>query len=112
MMETLLGGGCLFVNKFEYGPNFPFTHVRLPGLHKPHTGDIIVFQFPVDPTKDFIKRCIATEGQTVEVRNKLVYVDGRHSDAADAHAKHVDPSVRPCDPEEPAYPDDPSLRQC
>ena len=76
MRDTLLVGDFLFVTKFDYGPKVPFTHLRLPGLRKPKPGDIIVFQYPVDPSQDFIKRCIATGGQTVEVRHKEVWVDG------------------------------------
>ncbi len=112
MLNTLLVGDFLFVNKFEYGPKIPFTHVRLPGIRAPRTGDIIVFQFPLNPSQDFIKRCIATGGQTVEVRDKKVYVDGRPSEAADAHALHLDPTVQPCPPDAPPYPDDANLRQC
>src|SRR5881628_864108 len=62
MMDTLLVGDFLFVNKFEYGPKIPFTHVRLPGLRPPHRGDVIVFQYPGDLSKDYIKRCIGTPG--------------------------------------------------
>src|SRR5512141_3068761 len=76
MVNTLLVGDFLFVNRFEYGAKIPFTHVRLPGLRPPRTGDVIVFQFPLNPKQDFIKRCIATGGQVVEVRDKVVYVDG------------------------------------
>jgi signal peptidase I len=76
MRDTLLVGDFLFVTKFDYGPKIPFTHFRLPGLRRPKPGDIIVFQYPVDPSQDFIKRCIATGGQTVEVRHKEVWVDG------------------------------------
>src|SRR5437016_417008 len=77
MVPTLLVGDFLFVNKFEYGPKIPFTHVRLPGLRLPRRGDVIVFQFPQDPTKDFIKRCIATEGETIEIKNKVVWINGK-----------------------------------
>src|SRR4030067_817309 len=70
MKDTLLVGDFLFVNKFEYGPKIPFTHVRVPGLRDPRRGDVIVFQFPQAPSKDFIKRCIATGGQTPEVKGK------------------------------------------
>ena len=76
MEDTLLVGDFLFVNKFEYGPKIPFTESRLPGLRAPKPGDIIVFQFPQDPSKDFIKRCVAVGGQTVEIRDKQVFVDG------------------------------------
>src|SRR5215467_1347365 len=60
MLDTLLVGDFLFVNKFEYGPKIPFTHIRLPGLRAPKYGDVIVFQYPVDPSKGMKKRCIAT----------------------------------------------------
>ena len=76
MKNTLLVGDFLFVNKFLYGPKIPFTDQRLPGIRGPKPGDIIVFSAPIGEGKDFIKRCIAVEGQTVEVRNKRFYVDG------------------------------------
>src|SRR5437867_2075498 len=65
----------------------PLTQVsfgRLPGLRKPKPGDVIVFIWPKDRSKDFIKRVIATEGQTIEVRTKQVFIDGRPWD--DPHA--------------------------
>lgn len=93
MLNTLLVGDFLFVNKFEYGPKIPFTHVRLPGLRAPKRGDVIVFQYPQDPSKDFIKRCIATGGETIEVRDKQVYVDGRGLD--EPYVIHIDPNIRP-----------------
>lgn len=93
MVKTLLVGDFLFVNKFEYGPKIPFTHVRLPGLHKPRRGDVIVFQFPPDPSKDYIKRCIATEGETVEVRDKVVYVNGRALD--EPYVQHISDDTMP-----------------
>jgi signal peptidase I len=92
MKETLLKGDFLFVNKFEYGPKVPFTNIRLPGLRAPRTGDVIVFQFPQDPSKDFIKRAIATGGQTIEVRNKQVVLDGKR--LREPYAIHTDPEVR------------------
>jgi signal peptidase I len=112
MLDTLLVGDFLFVNKFEYGPKIPFSHIRLPGLRGPRTGDIIVFQFPQDPSKDFIKRCIATGGQTVELRDKVVYVDGSPARAADRFAIHKDVSLLPCTSDLPPYPEDANLRQC
>jgi signal peptidase I len=79
MENTLLIGDFLFVNKFEYGPKIPFTHIRFPGIRKPRPGDVIVFQYPQDPSKDYIKRCVAVGGQTVEMRDKDLYVDGRRT---------------------------------
>jgi signal peptidase I len=93
MVKTLLVGDFLFVNKFEFGPKIPFTHIRLPGLRQPRRGDVIVFQYPPDPSKDYIKRCIATGGETVEVRDKDVYVDGKK--LVEPYALHIDPNVRP-----------------
>jgi signal peptidase I len=87
MRDTLLVGDFLFVTKFDYGPKVPFTHLRLPGLRRPKPGDIIVFQYPVDPSQDFIKRCIATGGQTVEVRHKQVFVDG--TPQVEPYVKHT-----------------------
>ena len=57
------------VNKLPYGPKVPFTNKRLPGLSKPQRGDIIVFIFPDDPKRDFIKRLIAFGGELVEIRD-------------------------------------------
>jgi signal peptidase I len=93
MKDTLLVGDFLFVNKFEYGPKIPFTDIRLPGLRQPRRGDVIVFQYPPDPGKDYIKRCVATGGETVEVRNKQVRVDG--TTLLEPYAIHSDPAIMP-----------------
>ena len=93
MKDTLLVGDFLFVNKFEYGPKIPFTHIRLPGIHQPRRGDVIVFQFPQDPSKDFIKRCVATGGETLEIKNKQLWVDGAAQ--TESYAIHSDPTVKP-----------------
>jgi len=65
MEDTLLVGDFLLVSKFIYR----FTD--------PKQGDIIVFKYPLDTRRDFIKRCVAVEGQTVQVINKVLYVDGK-----------------------------------
>jgi len=94
MEKTLLVGDFLFVSKFEYGPRIPFTHIRLPGLRAPRRGDVIVFDWPPDPSKQFIKRLVATAGQQVEIRHKDLWVDG---------VKQVEPYVRHIAPgEDPA----------
>jgi signal peptidase I len=93
MEDTLLIHDFLFISKLTYGPNIPFTHTRLPGFRKPRPGDVIVFQNPVNPKEDYIKRCIAVEGQTVEVRNKALYVDG--VEKVEPYVKHVDPTINP-----------------
>jgi signal peptidase I len=95
MEDTLAIGDFLFVNKFLYGAKVPFLDVRLPGLRAPEPGDIIVFKFPRDPRKDYIKRCVAVEGQTVEIRAKQIYVDGVLR--IEPFVKHTDPITRPGD---------------
>ena len=93
MLDTLLVGDFLFVNKLEYGPRIPFTHIRLPGYRAPHPGDVIVFDWPPDPSKQFIKRCVAVGGETVQMRHKELYVNGQHRVFPPAH--HIDPSEHP-----------------
>ena len=76
MEDTLLVGDYLFAAKFTYGTKIPFTDKHIWRLKDPEPGDIIIFKSPDEPKKDLIKRCIAISGQTVEIRNKQVYVDG------------------------------------
>jgi signal peptidase I len=92
MEDTLAVGDFLFVNKFLYGAKVPFLEARLPAFRDPEPGDIIVFKFPREPKKDFIKRCVATEGQTVEIRGKQVFVDGVRRE--EPFVKYTDPVVR------------------
>lgn len=86
MKDTLLVGDFLLVNKFIYGVRTPdhiplinikIPHIRLPGFKDPKPGDIVVFKYPENIKLDYIKRCIAKGGQTVEMRNGFVYVDGK-----------------------------------
>jgi signal peptidase I len=77
MMDTLLVGDYILVNKFLYGPELPLTETRLPGLRDPKRGDIIVFKYPQDEKRDFIKRIVAGPGETVQVRGAQVFVDGQ-----------------------------------
>jgi signal peptidase I len=76
MMDTLLVGDYILVNKFLYGPEVPFTEARVPGIRDPHRGDIIVFKYPQDEKRDFIKRIVAGPGETVQVRGSQVFVNG------------------------------------
>ncbi|HOW35882.1 MAG TPA: signal peptidase I [Candidatus Omnitrophota bacterium] len=77
MRTTLLEGDRILVNKLRYGPKIPFTKMRLPGFTKPKRGDVIVFVYPEDPKKDFVKRLIALGGETVEIKDGHLYVDNR-----------------------------------
>ncbi len=74
MKETLLRGDFLLVNKFIYGSQIPFTDIRLPKLRGPKRGDVIVFKHPTEQ-KDYIKRCVGLSGDTVELKNDVLYVN-------------------------------------
>jgi signal peptidase I len=76
MEDTLLIGDFLLANKFVYGARIPFFGWRLPAIKDPQPGDVVIFKWPVDRKTNYIKRCIATEGQRVEIRDKVLYVDG------------------------------------
>jgi signal peptidase I len=80
MMDTLLIGDYILVNKFLYGPEIPFTDTHLPGLRDPARGDIIVFKYPNDESRDFIKRIVAVGGETVQVRDNHAFVNGKPLD--------------------------------
>ncbi len=76
MIPTLLIGDHILVNKFIYGTKIPFSDKRILIFRKPQRGDIIVFKYPENPKKDFIKRVIAVEGDVIEERNKIIYING------------------------------------
>ena len=73
MKETLLIGDHILVNKFIYGIKIPFTHITIVPVKTPKRGDIVVFEFPEEPEKDFIKRVVGIAGDVVEVRDKKVF---------------------------------------
>jgi len=75
MRLTLLEGDRILVSKFIYGAKIPFTHFRLPGLKKPQRGDVVVFLYPEDQRRDFIKRLVAFEGETVQIVNGTIYIN-------------------------------------
>lgn len=75
MENTLQIGDHILVNKFIYGVKLPFTGITIIPYKKPQRGDIVVFKFPQEPKKDFIKRTIGIAGDVIEIRNKEVYVN-------------------------------------
>ncbi len=75
MKPTLLIGDHILVNKFVYGIKVPFWNKELLHFSDPKRQDIIVFRYPVDPSKDFIKRVIGLPGDTVCIRDKIVFVN-------------------------------------
>lgn len=93
MVPTLLIGDHILVNKFLYGTKIPFSNGRILVFKKPEKGDIIVFKYPEDPSRDFIKRVVAVEGDVVESKNKIIYVNAKP--ISEPYAQHTDNSVRP-----------------
>ena len=89
MQETLLIGDHILVNKFIYGVKLPFIMTTIIPYKEPQREDIVVFKFPEDPGKDFIKRVIGVAGDVVEGHDKKLYVNqklvnrdfGIHTDA-------------------------------
>jgi signal peptidase I len=76
MIPTLLVGDYILVNRLSYGLRIPYyKYVLRWGEIK--RGDIIVFVFPEEPSKDFIKRVIALPGETIEIRKKKIYINGK-----------------------------------
>ena len=91
MVPTLLVGDHILVNKFIYGYSLPFMEHRALTFEKPHRGDIIVFKYPKNPRIDFIKRCVAVGGDTVEVRSKKLFINGKK--VPDEHARYFEGSL-------------------
>ena len=86
MLPTLEIGDHLLVNKFIYGIRIPIIGKRILELRAPQHDDVIVFVYPQDPTKDFIKRVIGLPGDRIEVKNKVLFVNGEK--VADVHANY------------------------
>jgi len=93
MEDTLLIGDYLLVNKFIYGTKIPFTDTVILKLRDPRRGDVVVFEYPEDPSKDFIKRIIGVPGDVVEGKDKKVYVNGVLYE--NPHAVHKEPDIIP-----------------
>jgi signal peptidase I len=97
MEPNLLIGDHLLVNKLVYSPSLGPFETALLGKRPIERGHVVVFKFPEDPTRDFIKRVIGLPGETVEVRNKTVFVDGKPLQEPYAH--FIEQPLRPDDPE-------------
>jgi signal peptidase I len=77
MKETLLIGDHILVNKFIYGVKIPFVQKTLIPIKNPKREDIIVFKYPENPKLDFIKRVVGVAGDTIQIKNKKLYVNGK-----------------------------------
>jgi signal peptidase I len=100
MERTVLIGDHVIVNKFIFAPRALPALDRLLPCRAVRRGDIIVFKFPEDPRRDFVKRAVALPADTVEIRDKTVFVNGRRE--TEPRALHSDPRV---------WPDEPQLRE-
>ncbi len=100
MIPTLLVGDHILVNKFLLGTpvDIPFTNItlfRMPGFREAQRGDIIVFKYPEDPKRDFIKRVVGIAGDVVMEKDKVVYVNGRK--LVEPYTQHVDEDIKPAE---------------
>jgi len=77
MEETLLVGDRILVNRFIYGLRIPFTTKRIFKFKKPERADVIVFNYPEDPKRAFIKRVIGKEGDVVEIKDGKIYINSK-----------------------------------
>jgi len=93
MENTLQVGDFLLVNKLVYGAEVPFTHRRLPRLRDPSRGDVIVFEYPEDPTKNFVKRLVGVAGDTVEMREGTLIRNG--TALKEGYVEHTEPDIDP-----------------
>lgn len=93
MEPTLEIGDHILVNKFIYGIKIPFTTICFMAWENPKRGDVVVFKYPLEPDKDFIKRVIAVEGDTVKIVNKKLYLNGM--EAFDPHAVYKENTLLP-----------------
>ena len=89
MQPTLLIGDHILVNKFLYGVGIPFTDIKLLDIKKPARGDVIVFIYPEDESKDYIKRVIGLPGDTIQIIDKQIFING--SPYHDSVGVYVDP---------------------
>jgi signal peptidase I len=93
MERTLLVGDFLLVNKLVYGAEVPFAHRRLPRLRAPERGDVVVFEWPTDPTKNFVKRLVGLPGDTLSMRDGVLVRNGHR--LPERYVSHTEPDMDP-----------------
>lgn len=91
MLSTLQIGDHILVTKFIYGTRIPFTDIKILSFREPRRGDIIVFKYPKDPKRDFIKRVIAVGGDIIEEKNKVIYLNG--APVEEDYIQHTDSNI-------------------
>jgi len=97
MERTLLVGDFLLVNKLVYGAEIPFSHARLPALRAPARGDVVVFEFPLDPSQNFVKRLVGLPGDTLSMRDGALLRNGVAQ--AEGYVVRTEPEVDPLNDE-------------
>jgi signal peptidase I len=97
MEKNLLIGDHLLVNRLVYSPSLGSLESKILPKKPIRRGDVVVFKFPEDPTKDFIKRVIGLPGETVEIRDKTVFIDGKPLN--EPYTYFSEPRLRKDDPE-------------
>lgn len=93
MERTLLVGDFLLVSKLAYGADVPFTSARLPGVRAPRRGDVVVFEYPVDPSKNYVKRLVGLPGDTIAMQGGVLIRNGAR--LAEPYATHSAPGIDP-----------------
>jgi signal peptidase I len=93
MERTLMVGDFLLVNKLVFGAEVPLFHRRLPAVRHPRRGDVIVFQYPEDPSKNFVKRLVGAPGDTLSMTDGVLLLNGRPQ--TEAYVTHTDPGFDP-----------------
>ena len=101
MEDNLLVGDHILVNKFIYGPVLDRVERAVLPIRRIRRGDVVVFKFPEDPARDFIKRCIGLPGDEVELVDKMLHVNGRP--AEERYTEHTDATVYPDSPFVPEH---------
>ncbi|MFW5989052.1 MAG: signal peptidase I [Desulfosudaceae bacterium] len=93
MKPTLAVGDHILVNKLAYGLDIPFFNFPVIPGDEPERGDIVVFKYPEDPRKDYIKRVIGVEGDIISIQDKQVYVN--QTPLSEKYVIHTDSRVAP-----------------
>lgn len=77
MRTTLIEGDLILVNKFIYGAKVPLVNLRLPALSQPKRGEVVVFIYPEDKKKDFVKRVVGLPGEKVQIKGGSIFINDK-----------------------------------